>query len=283
MSVLLQPGTIIHSRYCIVRLLGQGGMGAVYEAENQAAFGSKVALKQIIIPPTATPQQVDLFVRAFEREARMLSDLDHPALPDVRDYFTTPEGRFLAMKFVSGRDLNEMLKQRLHHTGHPFAENEVLDWLDQVLEALEYLHARTPPVVHRDLKPHNLKLTPRGQVMVLDFGIAKGVSAQTSGASSSMFAYTLDYAPLEQIQGKGTDPRSDLFSLASTACHLILGRSLKELHADALSRVSAVADGQPDPLPPLPGVSQTMQGALRQALALKPDHRPAQCLPEMRR
>jgi Tol biopolymer transport system component/serine/threonine protein kinase len=272
MSDILQPGTIVHHRYRVTRLIGQGGMGAVYEAVDQT-FHSKVALKQMFPTPNLPPQQVASMERAFEREARMLHQLRHATLPRVSDSFSDTHGRFLVMDYIEGEDMAALLKAR----GGPPGEHEVVPWALRVLDALEYLHQQQPPIIHRDIKPHNIKVTPAGEVFLIDFGIAKGITSQTTpGSHSSVYAYTLAYAPLEQIQGTGTDARSDLFSLGATMYHLLTGASLDEHpRCDALTRATATVSGQRDPLTPPPGVSQPVQNVLMRALALDPNRRPA--------
>ncbi|MEI7770762.1 MAG: serine/threonine-protein kinase, partial [Chloroflexales bacterium] len=261
---MLTPDTLLNERYRVVRLIGQGGMGAVYEAVDQR-LRARVALKQT----TVGGEQLS---RAFEREAQLLAGLRHPALPRVIDHFITPEGQFLVMEFIPGDDLAAMLRARAG--GFPLTQ--ALAWADQLLDALEYLHSQSPPVVHRDIKPQNLKLTPRDEIILLDFGLAKGSAAlatKAEGADASVFGYTPQYAPIEQVQGTGTNPRSDLYSLAATIYHLLTGQS----PADALTRAAAVLNGSPDPLRPADalnsGVPRAVAGVLAQALTLRADER----------
>ncbi len=262
----IKPGTLVNERYLIVRLIGQGGMGAVYEATDQRLKGN-VALKQT----TLSDQQSE---KAFEREAHLLARLRHPALPKVIDYFSDHEGQFLVMEFFPGDDLAHMLTQR----GEPFAVAQVLDWADQLLAALHYLHQQHPPVIHRDIKPQNLKLTSENDIVLLDFGLAKGHQpGRTSHltSSGSILGYTPMYAPLEQIQGTGTDPRSDLYALAATLHHLLTSTP----PIDTLTRAAASVNHQPDPQPAThtlnPQVSRPVSDVLAQAMRLAPDERPS--------
>jgi serine/threonine protein kinase len=270
---MIAPDTLLQNRYLVIKQIGEGGMGAVYVATDQR-FGSTVALKETFFTDPSLR-------RAFEREARLLNRLRHPALPRVSDHFTEEEGQFLVMEFIAGDDLSDMLKQR----GAPFPPTEVLAWADQLLDALDYLHTQDPPVVHRDIKPQNLKLGGRNQIVLLDFGLAKGTPAQltraTAQGGSSVFGYSLNYAPIEQMQGAGTDPRSDLYSLGATLYHLLTGVA----PPDALTRATAVLNGQPDPLRMAdevnPQVSQSVASVLGRALAQSAAQRP-QTAHEMR-
>lgn len=269
---MLTPESVLQSRYRIVRQLGQGGMGAVYEAIDER-LDSTVALKETFFVDERLRKQ-------FEREARLLARMHHPALPRVSDHFSESEGQFLVMQFIGGDDLAEMSAKRRG----PFPVEQVLTWADQLLDALDYLHTQDPQIIHRDIKPQNLKLTPRGQVILLDFGLAKGQAGEISRptTSASIFGYTPNYAPLEQIQGLGTDARSDIYALAATLYHLMTGVK----PPDALSRAAAIVNGQPDPLMPAHEVNSSIpagaSAVLQKAMAQNRDQRYATAA-EMRR
>src|SRR5712692_8800423 len=250
---MLSSGTILQNRYRIIRQLGQGGMGAVYEAVDQR-LDTTVALKETLFTDEKLRKQ-------FEREARLLARLHHQALPRVSDHFNEGDGQFLVMQYIAGDDLSEMLAQR----NGPFPQEEVLVWADQLCDALDYLHTQDPEIIHRDIKPQNLKLTARGQVVLLDFGLAKGYAGQMSvvTTSASIFGYTPNYAPLEQVQGLGTDARSDIYALAATLFHLLT--NVKP--PDALSRAAAIVNGQPDPLAPANQAGGQVSAAVAEALS----------------
>lgn len=260
---MLTPETVLQSRYRVVRQLGQGGMGAVYEAIDQR-LDSTIALKETFFADERLRKQ-------FEREARLLARMHHPALPRVSDHFSEGEGQFLVMQFIAGDDLAEMSAKRRG----PFPVEQVLTWADQLLDALDYLHTQDPQIIHRDIKPQNLKLTPRGQIILLDFGLAKGQASEISRitTSASIFGYTPNYAPLEQIQGLGTDSRSDLYALSATLYHLMTGVK----PPDALTRATAFVNGQPDPLQPAHEVNSSVPassaGILQKALSQNRDQR----------
>jgi serine/threonine protein kinase len=259
----LAPNTLLQGRYRIRALLAQGGMGAVYQATDER-LGNTVALKQTLM---SDPR----LRAAFEREARLLAGLHHPALPVVSDHFTEDGGQFLVMQYIPGDDLASMLRQR----GGPFPPAEALPWAEQLLDALDFLHTRAPPIVHRDVKPQNLKLNARGDLFLLDFGLAKGDPAGATAASPSLYGYTPQYASLEQIQGSGTNARSDLYSVGASLYELLTGTA----PPDALARAAASIRGEPDPLRPAhelnPQLPAALSALLGQALTLNPAMRPA--------
>jgi serine/threonine protein kinase len=250
---LLGAGTLVQDRYRIKHLVGKGGMGAVYETRDER-LGHYLALKQNFY---GADEQLK---RAFEREARLLANLRHTALPRVTDYFTESFGQCLVMEFVPGHDLLAQLKQN----GCSFPVEKVIVWADQVLDALEYLHNQQPPIIHRDVKPQNLKLNVDGGIMLLDFGLAKGTTSGLTSvmAGSSIVGYTPGYAPLEQITGKGTDARSDLYSLAATLYHLLTNQA----PPDALQRMGATTNDEPDPLQPAAELNRLIPSALSSVL-----------------
>lgn len=265
--MMLTSGMLVHNRYRIVKPIGKGGMGAVYEALD-TRLSSTVALKQTLFSGNAQ------LIRAFEHEAKLLASLRHPALTKVIDYFSEDSGHFLVMEFITGKDMMELLQDR----GEPFPVDDGLEWATQLLKALDYLHNQATPVIHRDIKPHNLKLTDRNEIVLLDFGLAKGQVADSQAlltGQHSLAAYTLQYAPLEQIEGSGTNARTDLYSLAGTFYHLLTN----QLPADAISRASAALNKKPDPLKPLhelnPEIPLIVSDLLVQAMSLQSEERPA--------
>ncbi len=234
--MILLPNTLLQNRYLIIDMIARGGMGSVYEAIDQR-LDTRVALKQILV---TEPDLRDW----FNREARLLASLQHPALPVVSDHFAEGDEEYLVMQYIPGEDLGMMMEK----DNATFPPMEVLQWADQLLDALEYLHGQKPTILHRDIKPRNLKLTPRRDIILLDFGLARGsqmlYTADGSGRHKRIL--TPQYAPLEQIQGGEEDPRSDLYALAATLYHLLTGK----LPSDALTRAAAVLSGQADPLRP---------------------------------
>lgn len=261
-NVPLATDVILQGRYRIVRQLGRGGMGAVYEAEDQR-LGITVALKETLSSEPSMRRQ-------FEHEARLLAGMQHPALPRVSDHFVEGNRAFLVMQFIGGIDLARIISQQ----PGPFPRDQVIAWADQILDALVYLHSRDREVIHRDIKPHNLKVTSNGQIALLDFGLAKAQHSDPSVTSSqAFFGYTRHYAPLEQIQDQRTDPRSDIYALGATLYHLLTGTK----PPDAMVRASALVSGNPDPLRPAnevhSAVGQQISAILMKAMAQRPGER----------
>jgi len=258
----LAADTVLQERYRIVRQLGRGGMGAVYEAVDQR-LGITVALKETLSSEASMRKQ-------FEREARLLAGMQHPALPQVSDHFVEGSRAFLVMQFIAGVDLARIISQQ----PGPFPRDQVIAWADQLLDALIYLHSRDRQVIHRDIKPHNLKLTATGQIALLDFGLARAQPSDPSVTSSqAFFGYTRHYAPLEQIQDQHTDSRSDIYALGATLYHLLTG--IKP--PDAMVRAAAVVNSGPDPLLPAnkihEAVGPQIAAILAKAMAQKPEDR----------
>ncbi|MEO7673691.1 MAG: serine/threonine-protein kinase [Pyrinomonadaceae bacterium] len=235
----LAQNTLIQNRYLIVHLIGKGGMGEVYLAVDQR-LGSAVALKRTFFAGD------EMLGNAFEREARTLARMRHPVLPKVSDHFGENEEQYLVMEHISGDDL----AKRLEAAQKPFPVSWVLFWADQLLDALSYLHTHEPPIIHRDIKPQNLKLTDENHIILLDFGLSKTSTGQTnisqSGSTGSVVGYTPHYAPMEQIRGIGTSARSDLYSLSATLYQLMTNT----IPVDALSRADSMLNEMPDPIKP---------------------------------
>ncbi|MBA3440063.1 MAG: serine/threonine protein kinase [Pyrinomonadaceae bacterium] len=262
---MLVADTLLQNRYRLIQELGRGGMGAVYEATDQR-LKRRVALKESRV-------KTDDLKRAFEREARLLANLNHPLIPRVIDHFSEGDGQYLVMDFLPGDDLGKMLRKRKR----PFTVAQVLYWANDLLDVLEYLHTNVPPIIHKDIKPANLKLNQKGKAVLLDFGLAKGSAGEmvTVAGDITVPGYSLHYAPLEQIQGSTTTPRSDLYALAATLYHLLTGNH----PLDALTRAAAFFNNEKDPLPPIleitPKAPARLASVLMQALRLKPAERPA--------
>jgi tRNA A-37 threonylcarbamoyl transferase component Bud32 len=250
-------GQVINDRYRVVRLLGQGGYGAVYQVWDLRLERHEALKENLSVSPESE--------RQFKREAIFLSRLAHPNLPRVIDHFFLPEkGQYLVMDYIAGQDLQGMIEAR----DGPLDEASVLDWAEQVCRALEYLHAQAPPIIHRDVKPSNIRITPQGQAMLVDFGIAKAYEpgeATTSGAR----AVSMGFSPLEQYGRAGrTDARTDVYALGATLYFALTGRT----PTDALDR--SLGEPLSDVRRLNPAVSEHVASAVMTALAIYPDQRP---------
>lgn len=235
----LSQNTLVQNRYLIVHMIGKGGMGEVYLAVDQR-LGSAVALKRTVFTDD------EMLRAAFEREAKILGRLRHPVLPKVSDHFSENGDQFLVMEHISGDDLSK----RLESSGKPFPLSWVMFWADQLLDALSYMHSHEPPIIHRDIKPQNLKLTDDNHIILLDFGLSKDQNASASPdqpmVSASVVGYTPHFAAMEQIRGTGTNARSDVYSFSATFYQLMTN----VVPIDALARADAILSGGADPLVP---------------------------------
>jgi len=266
------PGTVLRERYKIVELVGRGGMGATYRAEDLRLQGRFCAVKEALPDPDATPDELAQSREQFYQEASTLARLDHPNLPKVSDYFSQDDRDYLVMDFVPGQDLKEILTTALRD-GHPLVERQVLAWADQLCDALSYMHTQDPPVLHRDIKPSNIKITPAGRVKLVDFGLVKTLFPDDQRTITVVQGRgTVQYIPLEQYGGDTghTDIRSDIYSLGATLYHLLTGqppldakqRFLKPKSMKSLRSLN-------------PAVTSQTDQAILWSLAMHPDDRPA--------
>ena len=216
---MLNSDQILANRYRLILLVGQGTMGAVYDAED-LVFNRRVALKRLRYAPEANEHVIEQTRAQFEREARILATLRHPNLPRVTDYFAFADQEFLVMDYIEGQSLEEIMA--LQPDG--LDEATVIGWADQLLSALEYIHNHG--LVHRDVKPANVRVTPDGHVFLVDFGLVKVFDpASPKTATAVRGLGTPQYAPPEQYDAElgHTEPRSDLYSLGATLYHLLTG------------------------------------------------------------
>lgn len=219
-ELLHQPEEIIAQRYRIVNILGQGGMGITYEAQDLQTQG-RVAIKALSLNRVGDWKALEL----FEREARVLSNLNHPCLPKYLDYFQveTPNNHsfYLVQELVEGRSLYSLVQSGWHAT-----ENEVRQLASQLLDILTYLHTLTPPVIHRDLKPQNIIRGKDGGIFLVDFGAVK-TTYQTTFSGGSTVVGTYGYMAPEQFRGQGY-PATDLYGLGATLLFLMTHKSPSE-------------------------------------------------------
>ncbi len=265
----LKTDAILHERYKIRRVIGQGGMGRVYLAEDLRLMGRLCALKSIFYDLSLPDRILEQTREQFEREATILARLDHPNLPKVSDFFSVENRDYLVMDFVPGKDLRTLMMEAKNQ-GKFLSEREVLGWAGQIADALGYLHAQDPPVLHRDIKPSNLKLTPNKVIKLVDFGLVKILASGETTVTVVQGRGSAFYTPLEQYGGDTghTDVRSDVYSFGATLYHLLSNqppqeareRFLKSEHIKPLRKYN-------------PNISPRTERSIQLAMNLHPDKR----------
>lgn len=251
----LENDTLLNGRYRIQDTLGKGGMGAVYVAIDES-LGVRVALKENLLEDQDAIQQ-------FRKEATILAGLRHPNLPRVTDHFVIEgQGQYLVMDYIEGEDL----KMRLQRLG-ALPEKEVLLMGIAISDALNYLHTLTPPVLHRDIKPGNIRITPRGEVYLVDFGLAKQVEGGQATATGAR-GLTPGYSPPEQYGTARTDARSDIYALGATLYTALAGFPPEDGLAVAINQTKLTPMRQRNPK-----ISQMAATVIEKALAVKSEDR----------
>ncbi|MBW8011305.1 MAG: protein kinase [Chloroflexi bacterium] len=251
----MEIGSLLDNRYRISEILGKGGMGAVYKGIDES-LGVPIAVKENLFSD-------EEYARQFRREAIILANLRHPNLPRVTDHLVIEnQGQYLVMDFIEGEDL----RQRLDRLGI-IPEEEAMLMGIAISDALAYLHTLNPPVLHRDIKPGNLKVSPSGEVYLVDFGLAKivkGSGKTTLGAQG----LTPGFSPPEQYGGARTDARSDIYSLGATIYVALTGSSPE----DGLARMMGQSE-----LTPIaarnPKVSKQFTKVVEKAIEVQPEDR----------
>ncbi len=210
----LQPGDMLQDRYRIVGTLGVGGFSSVYQARDMrfSNVTKLCAIKEMVIS-APDPQIRELTIKSFEREASMLAMLDHPAIPDVSDYFTEGDRSYLVIDLIRGKDLEVWLEDQKDYLDQETA----LEWMTQLCDVLAHLHHQKPqPIIFRDLKPSNIMLDQYARIRIIDFGIAKLFETDRKGTMIG----TEGYSPPEQYRGQAT-PAGDIYALGATFHHLL--------------------------------------------------------------
>ncbi len=251
----LVVGTVLNQRYRVIGILGQGGMGSVYHAVDEN-LGVDVAVKENLFT-------TEEYARQFHREAVILATLRHPNLTRVTDHFVIEgQGQYLVMDYIEGEDLRE----RMDRVG-TISEEETVIIGAAICDALRYLESVSPPVVHRDIKPGNVKIMPNGKIYLVDFGLAKLIQpnqATTTGAR----AMTPGYSPPEQYGTARTDHRSDIFSLGATLYAALTGAIPEDALAQAMDQVKLTPVRKQNSK-----ISRRMAAVIEKSLAVRPDDR----------
>ena len=265
--MLAKNEVLQQGRYRIINQYRQDGRGAVYQAFDNV-FETNVLLKENLgnSKKVITVSQMETRNLAFADAAKVLTEIKHESLLHVRDYFSEIDRQYLVLEYTDGSDLGELLKK----SESSFALSDVANWADQLLNALSYLHSHTPPIIHGDINPRNLRLTSDNKIKLLTFDLAKNAQAKVNSAVSNQnfVVSTLHYLPLEQIWGgldsatqrvitnsyderavrvleQPADARSDIYALGATLYHLLTA----QVPIDSLERSIDILEGKPDPLP----------------------------------
>jgi serine/threonine protein kinase len=255
MGAKLELGSLLHNRYHIVEILGQGGMGSVYRAVDEN-LGVDVAVKENLFT-------TEDYARQFRLEAVILANLRHAHLPRVTDHFVIPEqGQYLIMDYIDGEDLRD----RIERNG-PISEEEAILIGAAMCDALQYLHTRNPSIIHRDLKPGNVRISKDGHIYLVDFGLAKLVKAGQATTTGAR-AMTPGYSPPEQYGTARTGPRTDIYSLGATLYAALTGTIPEDGLARAVDNVELVPLREYNPK-----VSRKLAAAIEKAMAVHPEDR----------
>ncbi|MCS7265723.1 MAG: protein kinase [Armatimonadetes bacterium] len=248
-------GTILHGRYRLEKVLGCGGMGAVYLATD-LRLNAKVAVKENLDASAESQQQ-------FSTEASILAKLKHPNLPRVLDFFVAEGRQYLVMDYIAGESLEDLVRKR-----GPLPPQEAIKWVEQIMEAVGYLHSQNPPIIHRDIKPANIKLGSDGRAYLVDFGIAKVLKAG-SRTQAGARAITPGYSPPEQYGTAPTDQRSDIYALGATIYFAVTG----QVPPEAIERVTGKTDKLIPPRTINPTVTPELERVVLKAMRVNREER----------
>jgi serine/threonine protein kinase/uncharacterized protein YggT (Ycf19 family) len=226
MAGMVMAGKLLGGRYRIVKLIGEGGFGAVYKANDERFQATRVVAIKEMSDANLSASERERALMDFRREANLLVQLNHPNLPQVSDFFEEGMKAYLVMEFIEGKTL----EQALDDEHGPLDEALVMGWALQLCSVLYYLHNRQPPIIFRDMKPSNVMVNGDNQLKLIDFGIAR--IFKTSATKDTTLLGSQGYAPLEQYGRGQSDPRSDIYALGATLYHLLTG----SVPADAPSR-----------------------------------------------
>lgn len=271
MPVALKIGEILRGRYRIRERIGQGGMGNIYLADDLRLEGRHCALKEVEHDRTLPSVLLKEARQQFLHEATVLARLDHPNLPKVSDYFSIGPRDYLVMDYIPGKDLRQRMLDAKQKNSF-LVEKDVLGWANQLADALTYLHNQNPPLVHRDVKPSNMKITPNDLLKLVDFGLVKALVPDEMTITVIQGRGTALYTPLEQYGGDGlhTDIRSDIYAFGCTLYHLLTNNPPTDARDRFLHPASL-----PAPRELNPAISPRTERAILWAMELHPDDRPA--------
>ena len=270
MTTPLELGKLLHRRYKIIRIIGQGGMGCIYLAEDNRLKGRNCAIKEVEYDRSLDKQIIQESREQFKKEATILARLDHPNLPKVSDYFSEKTRDYLVMDYIPGEDLRSYISKAKQNKKF-LKVKDVLNWARQLSDAITYLHSQEPPILHRDIKPSNLKITPNGVLKLVDFGLVKLLAPGEGTITIIQGHGTAFYTPLEQYGGDSThtDVRSDIYAFGATIYHLLTNTSPVDARARFLNPESYINPRQINP-----AINLQIEKAINRSMNLHPDQRP---------
>ncbi|MHC9543349.1 MAG: serine/threonine protein kinase [Vulcanimicrobiota bacterium] len=262
MKTSLKPGMTLQGRYRILSLIGKGGMGFVYKVLG-LRLNKEFALKEMY-DHFVDPGDKERVIKQFQNEAETMARLEHFGIPRIVDTFEENERHYLVMEYVDGKTLEQVVMDNPQY----MMESQVIEWIEQILDILDYLHNRPDPIIIRDLKPANIMLGNDGKIHIIDFGIAKIFDPKDRTQTAIKGSGSAGFAPPEQYGSGGTDPRSDIYALGVTLYYLLT----KVIIADSVDRILQGGDVLP-PSHYNPIVSDTVDALIQKMVELKPDDR----------
>jgi serine/threonine protein kinase len=270
MTTPLELEKLLHRRYKIIRIIGQGGMGCIYLAEDNRLKGRNCAIKEVEYDRSLDKKIIQESREQFKKEATILARLDHPNLPKVSDYFSEKTRDYLVMDYIPGEDLRSYISKAKQNKKF-LKVKDVLNWARQLSDAITYLHSQEPPILHRDIKPSNLKITPNGVLKLVDFGLVKLLAPGEGTITIIQGHGTAFYTPLEQYGGDSThtDVRSDIYAFGATIYHLLTNTSPVDARARFLNPESYINPRQINP-----AINLQIEKAINRSMNLHPDQRP---------
>jgi len=260
----IPPGNLIGERYTIIRKVAQGGMAAVYEAEENVNPGVKLALKEMSLQLLQQQESElrDEIIESFQREFQLLSTLHHPNLVKAYNYFEERGRHYFVMEFIEGQTMEQTLDNLPVDTFLP--TKQVLAWARQLCNVLAYLHTQKPPIIYRDLKPSNIMLVSiREKIKLFDFGIARFFKPKKQGGDTVRFG-TPGYAAPESASSMQSGPEADIYALGALLHQLFTNHdpTLTPFDFESIHSIN-------------PQVSRDVAQAIHAAVEMQIDKRPA--------
>src|SRR5271157_4640120 len=245
--------------YEIIRELGHGGMGKVLQVRN--VLTDRIEAMKVVLPDLAGRSD---FVSRFMREIKTLAGLDHPNIAALRTAFTAGDQFVMIIEYVEGVTLADKLQRG------PFSTADALNYTSQALSALSYAHSKH--VIHRDIKPGNMMLTPQGVVKLMDFGLARSVDEVGLTMTGTTLG-SLDYASPEQVQSQPTDERSDLYSVGVSLYQMVTGQRMFSATSSFSIMEAQIKQTPRPPIEFVPTVPKTLNDVIMMAVSKDPAQR----------